>query len=178
MQEREEKMNRFIPVNLKYSFIQILEVRAWANQSGAHISSQGLLPFSFHQYETISPFIAYYRIFHYWSIPYSMFFLCSIVILLISEKVRASFYLYKKISSGVRPPRHKLHFQYLLAEWLHASHSKCLCLIFLVIDKTLKAGGSLYVAQKVVLTPEDFMPQLPGCWNLRPKRSDLGECGC
>lgn len=95
-QERGEETDRFIPVNLKYGSIQLLEVCAWARRSGCSHILTGFSSFSFHQYENVSPFIAYYRIFHYWTIPCSMFFLCSIVILLISEEVTALFYLYRE----------------------------------------------------------------------------------
>lgn len=66
------------------------------DSQGALISSQGFPPFSFHQYENVSPFIAYYRSLHYWTIPCSMSFLCSVLILLISEEVTALFYLYEE----------------------------------------------------------------------------------
>jgi hypothetical protein len=104
-----------------------------------------------------------------------MFFLCSIVILLISEKVTVSFYLYKKIGSGIRLPWLESRFQHPFV--VCASHSKCLCLISLIIDQVLKAEESPYIAQNV-LKPVIFLLQLPGGWHLRPGQLYLGNFGC
>lgn len=78
-------------------------------------------------------FHIYYSIFCYWTISYSMFFLCSTEFLLISEKVIASFYLYYEDRFWIQTSSElESQFQHLLVVQPWGNHSNFLCLSFLI----------------------------------------------
>lgn len=135
-------MDRFIPVSVKYSSTQLLEAHAWARRSrGSHLLA-GSSSLFFHQMRMFLLSQPYYRIFPCWTIPCSVFFLCSIVILLISEEVAALFYLYERgwpLESDF--PGWSLASSMLFV-WLWTRCSKYLCLISLIIDEVFKSGLS------------------------------------
>lgn len=179
-------MDRFIPVSVKHSSTQLLEVRAWARRSrGSHLLT-GSSSLSFHQMRMFLLSQPYYRIFHCWTIPCSVFFLCSIVILLISEEVAALFYLYERgrMTSGLRLPRLEPRIQHLLFVWLWARCSKYLCLISLIIDEVFKAGlssgspGCPPQEAQAGLKAVFFLFRLSRCWHHRPEPPYLGRLSC